>query len=140
MNLLFCLYIVLLCDIIATRGVKVAKYKKGKIVSGLVTGVESYGIFVSLDDFYSGLIHISEISNNFVRNANEFVNVGETIFVKILDVDDDTGHVKLSIKNFNYRPNKNKKCKIIETGAGFQPLADQLDDWVDKKIKEIKKN
>ena len=43
------------------------KYDKGKIVTGQVTGIEKYGIFVSLDEFYSGLIHISEISDGFVR-------------------------------------------------------------------------
>ena len=44
------------------------QYKKGEIVTGCVTGIEKYGIFVSLDDYYSGLIHISEISDFFVKN------------------------------------------------------------------------
>ena len=44
------------------------QYKKGEIVTGCVTGIEKYGIFVSLDDYYSGLIHISEISSFFVKN------------------------------------------------------------------------
>ena len=42
------------------------QYKKGEIVTGCVTGIEKYGIFVSLDEYYSGLIHISEISDFFV--------------------------------------------------------------------------
>ena len=37
------------------------KYEKGKIVKGVVTGIESYGVFVSFDEFYTGLIHISEL-------------------------------------------------------------------------------
>ena len=52
-----------------------SKYEKGKIITGCVTGVENYGIFVTLDEYYSGLIHISEISNNFVRNINDYVNI-----------------------------------------------------------------
>ena len=52
------------------------QYKKGKIVKGNITGVEKYGIFVSLDNFYSGLIHISEISNDFVRDTKDFGMVG----------------------------------------------------------------
>ena len=39
-----------------------AQYKVGKIVKGNITGIEKYGIFVNLDNFYSGLIHISEMS------------------------------------------------------------------------------
>ena len=43
-----------------------SKYKKGRVVSGVVTGIEKYGVFIGLDEFYSGLIHISEISHGFV--------------------------------------------------------------------------
>ena len=57
------------------------KYEKGKIVTGCVTGIEKYGVFVGLDEFYSGLIHISEISRNFVKDVNDYVSVGETIRV-----------------------------------------------------------
>ena len=42
-----------------------ADYKKGKVVKATVTGIESYGVFVSLDEYYSGLIHISEIYIHF---------------------------------------------------------------------------
>ena len=48
-----------------------SKYEVGKIVIGCVTGVENYGIFVSLDEYYSGLIHISEISTKFVKDIND---------------------------------------------------------------------
>ena len=37
------------------------KYKKGKVIKGVVSGIESYGAFVTLDEYYTGLIHISEI-------------------------------------------------------------------------------
>ena len=69
----------------------------------MVTGIESYGIFVSLDEYYSGLIHISEISDDYVRNINNYVKIGETIKVRVLEVDDDTFQLKLSIKNLDYR-------------------------------------
>ena len=60
------------------------KYKKGKVVRGTVTGIENYGIFISFDEYYSGLIHISEISHGFVKDINNFVKIGETIYVRIL--------------------------------------------------------
>ena len=90
------------------------KYKNGEIVTGCVTGIEKYGIFVSLDNYYSGLVHISEISDSFVRNINDYVNIGETINVKILDVDENDFHLKLSIKNIDYRINKKKRAKIFD--------------------------
>ena len=90
------------------------KYKKGKIVKATVSGIESYGVFVTLDDYYSGLIHISEISHGFVKNIHDYVNVGEIIFVEILDVDDELYHLKLSIKNINYKVNTKRKRKLIK--------------------------
>ncbi len=115
------------------------QYKVGKIVKGNITGVEKYGIFVSLDNFYSGLIHISEISNDFVRDPSYFGEVGETIYVKVIEVDEKTNHVKLSIKDIDYRiSKKSNKSKIKETGSGFEILKDNLDDWVLKKLNEMK--
>ena len=111
------------------------KFKEGEIVEGLVTGIEQYGIFVSLDEYYSGLIHISEISDGYVKDINNFVNVGETIKVRVLETDDDSFHVKLSIKNLNYRFNHDKS-KIIETGSGFGILNKSLPIWIEEKNKE----
>ena len=111
----------------------IMKYEDGKIVKGCVTGIENYGIFVSLDEYYSGLIHISEISNGFVKNVNDYVNIGETIKVKILEVDEENCHLKLSIKDFNYRIGNRKRNKIVETGTGFYLLKENLDKWIEEK-------
>lgn len=124
--------------IILKEGDRMGKYEKGKIVTGSVTGIEKYGIFVSLDEFYSGLIHISEISNGFVRNINDYVNVGETILVKILEIDEEHSHLKLSIKNLNYRVSLKVRQTIVEVGKGFLPLQENLDRWIDEKMGEIR--
>ena len=113
-----------------------SKYDKGKIVTGRVTGIEKYGVFVSLDEFYSGLIHISEISDGFVKDIHDFVNVGETIKAKIVDKDDESYHIKLSIKNINYRIENKKEQKLKETARGFKPLEEKLDDWIALKLNE----
>ena len=108
------------------------KYSKDEIVEGLVTGIENYGIFIGLDEYYSGLIHISEISDDYVRDINNFVNIGETIKVRVLDSDDDIFHVKLSIKNLDYRINRHNS-KINETGSGFEILKNNLNKWIEER-------
>ena len=118
---------------------QMSKYEKGKIVTGCVTGIEKYGIFVWLDEYYSGLIHISEISNSFVKNINDYVNVGETIRVKVVESDDEACQVKLSIKDIDYRIGKRKRTKIEETEHGFLPLQEHLEEWIQEKKKEIVK-
>lgn len=114
-----------------------AKYLKGNIIKGTVTGIETYGIFVSFEDEYSGLIHISEISDKFVKNIGDFVELGEVIEVKILEVDTKSHHLKLSIKDFDYRINKKYNKKIQETPLGFTTLRKNLDKWVSKKREEL---
>ena len=116
-----------------------SKYEKGEIVLGCVTGIEKYGIFVNLDEYYSGLIHISEASSSFVRNIHDYVKIGETIKVKILEEDEKSHHVKLSIKDFEYRIGKKKNTKIEETNKGFSTLGSKLEQWINDKYNKINK-
>lgn len=115
------------------------KYKKGKVVRGTVTCIEPYGAFMSFDEYYSGLIHISEISKGFVKDIHDFVNVGDHIYVEILDIDEEEAHLKLSIKNINYKINgKFKKHRIEETKNGFNTLAKKMPKWIENELKKIK--
>ncbi len=116
-----------------------AKYMKGKIVKGTVTCIEPYGAFMSFDEYYTGLIHISEISKGFVKDIHDFINVGDHIYVEILDIDEEEAHLKLSIKNINYKINgKLKKHKIVETPTGFNTLCKKMPSWIKKELKKIK--
>ena len=115
------------------------KYTKGKIVKGVVSGIESYGVFVTLDEYYNGLIHISEISHGYVKKITDFINVGDIIYVQILDVDNDLCQTKLSIKNIDYKPRKkNYQKKIIETPFGFKTLAYKLPKWIEQGLNNVK--
>lgn len=117
-----------------------SKIKKGRIIRGTVTGIESYGVFVSCDDYYSGLIHISEISHGFVKNINDFVKIGDLILVEILDVDEELGHLKLSIKNIEFKKNiPIRRKKIRETTLGFKTLEYKLPIWIQEYLKKQKK-
>lgn len=110
-----------------------SKYEIGQIVTCCVTGIEKYGIFVNLEEYYSGLIHISEISSQFVRNINDYVEIGETIKAKVLEEDVQSHHVKLSIKDINYRQRPNGCTRIKETPNGFSTLKLMLDKWIAEK-------
>ena len=115
------------------------KYEVGNIIKGTVSGITDYGIFLTLDDYYSGLIHISEISDGFVKNVGDYAKVGDVISAKVIEVDHSSNHLKLSIKNINY----NKKCrvrrrKIVETGSGFYSLKAKLPGWIEENLKKIK--
>ncbi len=117
------------------------KYKKGSIIRGTVTGIETYGVFVSCDEYYSGLIHISEISYSYVKNITDFVNVGDLIYAEVIDIDESLGQLKLSIKNIDYRYNRGvRKRRIIETESGFKTLARMLPIWIEENLKKMTKS
>lgn len=117
-----------------------AKYEKGKIVKGIVSGIESYGAFVIFDEYYTGLIHISEISHDYVKKITDYININDTIYTEILEVDNEMNHLKLSIKNIKYKPQQKKHLKkIVETKQGFKTLAYKLPKWIEKNLETIKK-
>jgi len=116
-----------------------AKYEVGKMATGHVTGIESYGAFVALDDYYNGLIHISEISDHFVRNISDYLQIGDTISAKVIAVDEKNYHVKLSIKEQTSYVTPHAKKTIQEVGSGFGILKDHLEEWMDESYSSIEK-
>ena len=115
-----------------------SKYKKGDKVKCCVTGLTDYGVFVKLEDGFSGLIHISEISNKYVSNIERIFIEGDTFEAKVLEVDEEKKQLKLTVKN-----NKST-LKLIdgleEKGGGFAPLKENLDKWIKEKLEELEKN
>jgi len=78
------------------------KYKPGQLVHGKVTKITNFGVFVGLEDGLEGLLHISELSDDKVENAEEVVKVGDAIDVKILRVDTDDRKIGLSRKRVGW--------------------------------------
>jgi S1 RNA binding domain protein len=69
----------------------------GSVVEGKITSIAKFGAFVLLPEGKSGLVHISEIANAFVSDVNEFVQVGQSVKVRVLNISED-GKINLSIK------------------------------------------
>ncbi len=78
------------------------KYQPGQLVTGKVTKITNFGVFVGLEDGLEGLLHISELADHKVENAEEVVNVGDEIEVKILRVDTDERKIGLSRKRVEW--------------------------------------
>lgn len=108
--------------------------KVGDIVLAKVSGITDYGFFIEKDD-YTGLCHISEVSNKFVDDINNFVSVGEEVYVLIIEIDEAKKHLRVSIKDIYYL-NYEDDSRIKETRQGFLPLKEMLPIWIEEKIKE----
>ncbi|MGA9468636.1 MAG: S1 domain-containing post-transcriptional regulator GSP13 [Exiguobacterium marinum] len=122
-----------------------AKYEKDQVLKGKVTGIQPFGAFVALDDETQGLVHISEISHDYVKDVNDYVQVGQEVEVKILEVDEASKKIKLSMKATQEAPKREKSAKTArraprrneassnfkqEEAPGFTVLKDKLEDWI----------
>lgn len=105
-------------------------YKVDDIVSGVVTNVTDYGIFVKLKDNYNGLIHISEITNGYVKNVEDFAQAGDVIVSKITALNEEKKQISLTLKN---------DIADLERGSGFEILKNNLDKWIDEELNKEKK-
>lgn len=112
--------------------------KVGDIVKGQITGATAYGVFVSLEDDYTGLVHISEVSDKYVKDLPHKFNIGDIINVKVVAIDEDKSQVKLSIKQIDYKIEQSLSM-IPESGSGFGKLKANLSKWTSQKYKEISK-
>ncbi len=113
-------------------------YKKGDIIVGKVTGIAKYGIFMSFDNGYVGMTHISEISYDYVKDIHEYITVGDEIEVRILDVDKDMKRLQLTMKDVSDIKVHKRRVKIVETPNCFSTLKKNLPIWIDKKMQNIK--
>ena len=107
--------------------------KVGRVTRAKVTGVSEYGIFVNVSNLYTGLIHISEVTNSYVKDIREYAKVGDIIYCEIKEIDEDNKKLKLSIKDVNYRYYLNND-ELKETKLGFLPLRNMLDTWVEDRL------
>ncbi len=82
--------------------VRVAKV--GEIFEGKVTRVEDYGAFVNLFGDTDGLCHVSRLKWDYVENASDIVKVGDSLKVVVIGIDDSTGKVKVSHREFEEKP------------------------------------
>ena len=69
----------------------------GAIVEGKVTGITKFGAFVALPEGKSGMVHISEVASTFVNDIKDFLQEGQQVKVKIINID-QAGRINLSIK------------------------------------------
>lgn len=75
----------------------------GSKLQGKVTGITNFGAFVELPEGSTGLVHISEVADNYVKDINEHLKVGDVVEVKVINVEKD-GKIGLSIKKAKERP------------------------------------
>lgn len=115
------------------------KYKVGDVVEGKITGIADFGAFISFGEGVEGLIHISEMAWQIIKNPSEVVREGETIEAKIIEINNDRAFLSLKALKSNpwekmkgkYKEGdvvKGKVTKINPFGAFIQLVTESDDD------------
>ncbi len=83
-----------------TEGIeKIEDVKAGMKLPGIVTNITAFGVFVDIGVHQDGLVHISQLSNRYIKNAVDVVKVHQKVMVTVLDVDKERKRISLSMKN-----------------------------------------
>ncbi len=121
----------------------------GTIVEGKVTGVKKFGAFVMLPGGSTGMVHVSEVSNEYIQELSDVLNEGQTVRVKVLSISPE-GKTALSIKKAQEgsSPPKQRadtgkvwqpKPKAVPETLGFEDMMARFKTQSEEKISDLKR-
>ncbi|MBO4794730.1 MAG: S1 RNA-binding domain-containing protein [Clostridia bacterium] len=117
----------------------------GKIVKGKVTKITNFGAFVAVEGGASGMIHISEVSQSFVKDIKDFLTEGQEVECAVVS-SDENGRLALSLKRL---PQKAASCAAVppedfrktqkSSGATLESMITRFKSVSDDKLGDLKK-
>lgn len=108
----------------------------GSIVEGVITGITNFGAFVQLSDGETGLVHISEVANSYVRDINDFLQKSDRVKVKVLSVEEG-GKIGLSIRQAQRNSARGSRP---ENRASFEDKMAKFLKESDERLQDLKRN
>ncbi|MBQ2945125.1 MAG: S1 RNA-binding domain-containing protein [Clostridia bacterium] len=101
----------------------------GQIQEGKVTGITKFGVFVALDSTTTGMVHISEVSKDYVKDLNDYVKVGDTVRVKVIG--NEKGKISLSMS---------KAIPEVKKTESFEDMLLKFKQRSDDKMSDLKRS
>ena len=123
----------------------------GQIIEGKVSGITGFGAFIDLPGGETGLVHISEVARNYVKDINEHLKVGQDVKVKVLTLD-EKGKISLSIKQAQERtfqkrapePFSGRPAEIVwgeeKKDMSFEDMMASFKQSSDARMLDLKRN
>lgn len=121
------------------------KYEVGQLIVGKIVNVKPYALFMEFENGIGGLLHISEISDSFIRDIEKYGTKGDELKVKVISVDPNNGFLRVSYKQVPkeeaYSTHSNSVRKLPEAGDNdFKELEEKLPGWIASTLEETKRN
>ena len=120
----------------------------GNILEGTVVNITNFGAFVELEGNKTGLVHISEVADSFVKDIRVHLKEQDKVKVKVISIDDN-GKISLSIKQANIQKKSVKPVEIdwssdskksMGSNAGFEDIMSRFLKDSEERMQDVKKN
>ncbi len=112
----------------------------GSIMNGTIEHITNFGAFVRLENGKKGLVHISEISNQYVKEISDLYQVGDTVKVKIIKIDEQQ-KIGLSIKQAQTEPAKKQAPSVPKKPEdAFEEMLAKFKKVSEERMLDIKRN
>jgi elongation factor Ts len=95
---------------------------QGAVFTGKVRAVQAYGAFVDIGAFTDGLVHISQLSSNYVRQVQDVVSVGQEVTVRVIDIDEMAGRIGLTMRDKEAEDQQKQSLKENDSEGGSKSL------------------
>ncbi|WP_432362978.1 S1 domain-containing RNA-binding protein [Sporosarcina sp. UB5] len=109
----------------------------GSKLQGKVTGITNFGAFVELPNGSTGLVHISEVADNYVKDINDHLKVGDMVEVKVMNVGTD-GKIGLSIRKAKPEAERPQRPQRPRHGGGRPSHNERPENFEQKMAKFMK--
>ena len=119
------------------------QYEVGQLIIGTVTKIKPYAIFMTFDEGAEGLLHISEISDAYIRDIEKYASKGDRIKVMVVAIDNTNGFLRVSLKKvpqeeaFTTHVNVGRQS-LKSNEDDFKPLAEHLNEWIQITLEKAK--
>ena len=113
------------------------KYKVGKEITGTITNLTDFGIFVELEEGIEGLVHISEISKEKIKSPMEKFKIGDVITAKVMNINTEERRIGLSIKRLEIEDERNLLSEYVNnTRTATSTFGEILRENLQEKLNE----
>jgi Predicted RNA binding protein (contains ribosomal protein S1 domain) len=110
----------------------------GQIIDGKVTGITTFGAFIELSNGQTGLVHISEVADEYVKDVNQFLKQNDLVKVKVLNL--DKGKIGLSIRQAQPRSEQQRRSQPPQNKQTFEDKLAKFMKDSDERQSDLRKN
>jgi S1 RNA binding domain protein len=110
----------------------------GQIIEGKVTGITTFGAFIELANGQTGLVHISEVADEYVKDVNQFLKQNDLVKVKVLNL--DKGKIGLSIRQAQPRSEQQRRPQPLQNKQTFEDKLAKFMKDSDERQSDLRKN